>query len=197
MPVHLRNRVVERRKVRGRDLLENPANWRQHPKAQREALAAVLAEIGQAGELLAYHSTRNGGQLTLIDGHLRAKEFGEAEWDVAITDLTDEEADKLLAVHDPLAAMATTNKKALARLLGDQDWKQKGTAGLLDALQASTREAEVRLRPVDVQRPPKMTWVLLGIPTVRFGEIAEQIERLAAIEGIVCESTVGDGDQDG
>ena len=42
---------------------------------------------------------------------------------------------------------------------------------------------------------PKMTWVLIGIPTVRFGEIAEKMESLAAIEGVVLESTSNDGDK--
>ncbi len=41
--------------------------------------------------------------------------------------------------------------------------------------------------------PPGMTWVLLGIPTLRYGEIAETVEKLAAQEGVFCESCVNDG----
>lgn len=65
-------------------------------------MRGILEEIGQAGELLAYHSARAGGKLVLVDGHLRSTEFSGEEWDVAITDLTDEEADKLLVAHDLL-----------------------------------------------------------------------------------------------
>jgi hypothetical protein len=34
-----------------------------------------------------------------------------------------------------------------------------------------------------------MTWVLIGIPTIRFGEIASTVEAIAAKPGIMCEVT--------
>jgi len=37
----------------------------------------------------------------------------------------------------------------------------------------------------------------VAVPTVRFGEIAATIESIARVEGIVVESTVGDGDENG
>jgi hypothetical protein len=100
------------------ELAENPRNWRAHPDDQRRAMAGLLREIGQVGELYAWRSERDGGRLTLIDGHLRAALDSRAEWDVAITDLTDEEADKLLLLRDPLAGMARANGEALALLAG-------------------------------------------------------------------------------
>ena len=75
-----------------------------------------MAEIGQAGELLAYHSARDGGKLTLINGHKRSADFPAATWDVAITDLDDAEADKLLAVLDPITNMAVPNMEKLSAL---------------------------------------------------------------------------------
>lgn len=68
--VTIRDRVVELRRVPASDLLPNPANWRRHPKAQREALQGVLEEVGFAGAVLA-RETSDG--LMLIDGHLRAE----------------------------------------------------------------------------------------------------------------------------
>lgn len=98
-------------------IIPNLHNWRDHPEEQRRAALAVLEELGQAGELLAYYSARNNGALTLIDGHLRHSLGGE--WDVAITDFTDEEADKLLLIYDPLAAMAEANKEKLEAAMKD------------------------------------------------------------------------------
>src|ERR1019366_1792790 len=115
-PASLRNRVVERRRMLGSELTPNPKNWREHPPEQSAALGAVLAEIGQAGELLAYHSARDGGKLTLINGHKRSADFPAATWDVAITDLDDAEADKLLAVLDPITNMAVPNMEKLSAL---------------------------------------------------------------------------------
>lgn len=113
----LRNRVTERRRMRPTEILPNPSNWRRHPQTQVEALHAILAEIGVVGELYAYYSERNGGQLTLLDGHLRTEEFGDQEWDVAITDLTDAEADRFLLTYDPLSTQATADQARLTALL--------------------------------------------------------------------------------
>jgi len=109
-----RDRIVEVKKVKSRELLDNEGNWRLHPDAQRETMTGVLNEVGKADVLLAYYSARHENKLTLFDGHLRKALDPDEEWTVAITDLTDEEADKMLLVLDPLAAMAEMNK---ARLL--------------------------------------------------------------------------------
>jgi hypothetical protein len=44
----IRDRIRELRRVRARDLLANPKNWRVHPKAQSAALRGLLSEIGYA-----------------------------------------------------------------------------------------------------------------------------------------------------
>jgi hypothetical protein len=115
--VVLRNRVIERRRMRPAEILPHPSNWRRHPQTQVDALRDILAEIGVVGELYAYFSERHGGRLTLLDGHLRSEEFGDQEWDIAVTDLTDEEADKLILTYDPLGAQATADQEKLAALL--------------------------------------------------------------------------------
>lgn len=43
---YIRNRVRELRRVRAGDLVPNPKNWRRHPRAQQEALRALLVELG-------------------------------------------------------------------------------------------------------------------------------------------------------
>jgi hypothetical protein len=42
----IRDRIKELRRVRARDLLANPKNWRVHPKAQTAALRGLLGEVG-------------------------------------------------------------------------------------------------------------------------------------------------------
>ncbi len=68
--MHLRDRILELRRVPAKELAPHPKNWRSHPKRQQEALRGVLAEIGYADALLA-RETPDG--LQLIDGHLRAE----------------------------------------------------------------------------------------------------------------------------
>lgn len=43
------------------------------------------------------------------------------------------------------------------------------------------------LTPVEVTPLPTMTWLLVGIPTTRFVEIAEEVERISLVEDIFCE----------
>ena len=47
--IQIRDRIKELRRVRAKELLPNPKNWRRHPKAQAEALRGLLAEVGYAG----------------------------------------------------------------------------------------------------------------------------------------------------
>jgi hypothetical protein len=63
----------------------------------------VLAEVGYADALLVREL--GDGTLELIDGHLRAETTPDAEVPVLIVDLDDAEAAKVLALHDPLAAI--------------------------------------------------------------------------------------------
>jgi ParB-like chromosome segregation protein Spo0J len=111
----IRDRIRELRRVRAGQLRPNPKNWRTHPEKQRDALRGVLSEIGYADALLAREL--DDGSLELIDGHLRAETTPDAEVPVLVLDLSEAEADKLLATLDPLAGMAETDGSMLAELL--------------------------------------------------------------------------------
>lgn len=110
----IRDRIRELRRVPASELMPNPKNWRTHPKSQQDALRGVLAEVGMADAVLARELP--DGSLMLIDGHLRAETAADAPVPVLILDVTEAEADKLLATLDPLAAMAEQDSEALAGL---------------------------------------------------------------------------------
>ncbi|MEQ8838299.1 MAG: hypothetical protein RID07_15950, partial [Lacipirellulaceae bacterium] len=103
------DRIKELRRVPASSLRANPKNWRTHPTAQQNAMRGVLAEIGYAGALLVRELEE--GTLELIDGHLRAETTPEAMVPVLVLDVNSEEAEKILLTHDPLAAMAGTDKE--------------------------------------------------------------------------------------
>lgn len=111
------DRIVDFQRIRAADLQDNQGNWRTHPAMQREALTSILEDIGIADVLLAYHSERHGGKLTLIDGHLRRSIDEDQQWPTVILDLTDEEADLILSTLDPLAGMAGIDPQKLQELL--------------------------------------------------------------------------------
>jgi hypothetical protein len=52
---------------------------------------------------------------------------------------------------------------------------------------------EVEYKKLNLSHPPPaMTWVLIGIPTVRLGEINSDVERISGIKGVVCEISAND-----
>jgi hypothetical protein len=65
------DRIRELRRVRAKDLIPNPRNWRRHPKAQADALRGLLSEIGHADALLVREL--HDGKLMILDGDLRAQ----------------------------------------------------------------------------------------------------------------------------
>jgi len=110
------HRIVAFQRVTSGELRANPKNFRRHPVPQLDALRGSINELGKITPLIAYRDPDWG--LTLVDGHARL-EVDTDEWDVAIIDLTPEEADLAMAVLDPLAAMAETDTQALDALLCD------------------------------------------------------------------------------
>ena len=132
----IRNRIKELRRVKAGTLRPNPKNWRTHPARQREVLRGVLAEIGYADALLAREVA--DGALELIDGHLRAEISPDEDVPVLVLDLSPAEADKLLALHDPLTAMAETDFQALSNLVAQVETENAAIQRTLDRLAAST-----------------------------------------------------------
>ena len=128
--MEIRNRIKTLEYIHTRDLVAHPGNWRDHPKAQADALLGVLKEVGIAGALLAYRSERQGGALVVIDGHLR-KDAAPQRWPVLVLDVDDAEADFLLATHDPLAAMATADAGALDALLSSVNSGEAAVTAML------------------------------------------------------------------
>src|ERR1700694_3064984 len=109
------NRVAEYRKVRACDLVQHPANWSTHPDTQVRALRDLLKEIGFAGAIIVRRL--EDGRFQIIDGHLRVDEMGKREVGVLVTDLSAEEAEKLLLTYDPVGALATSDQARLEALL--------------------------------------------------------------------------------
>ena len=127
----IRDRIKKLVRVRASELIPNPKNWRVHPESQQNALRGVLAEVGIADAVLA-RETKDG--LQLIDGHLRADIDPTLEWPVLVLDVTEEEADKILLTHDPLANMAEVDDGMLSQLLEEIETESADLQKMLDEL---------------------------------------------------------------
>ena len=186
--MQIRDRVKEFRRVKASELRPNPQNWRTHGEAQRNALRGVLSEIGYADALIAREC--EDGSLMLLDGHLRAETTPDTFVPVLVVDLNEAEGKKLLATLDPLAAMAEANGAQLQALLEDVQTSSDDLKKMLADLAANIPEQLAAFKDVDVpQEPPRMTWVLIGIPTEQFGKIAPAVESIAAVNSVLMETT--------
>ena len=111
------NRITRYGEAAPAELRRNPKNWRTHPRAQQDALAGVLSEVGWAQGVVVNERTGH-----LVDGHARvdlAVARKEPAVPVVYVDLSAEEEAKVLATLDPLGAMAGADPERLAALVRD------------------------------------------------------------------------------
>src|SRR5262249_21719950 len=115
-----------------------------HSEAQRQALRALLGEIGFARSVLAYELA--DGRLKLIDGHLRQEELDpDDEIDVEVLDVSDDEARRLLLAIDPLAQLAEYDAQVPADLRAVVEADSEAVRSLWAAVDAANRTTQERL----------------------------------------------------
>lgn len=167
---------------------------RKIPPQNRARLKSSLDEFGLVQEIVVNRVTNN-----IVGGAQRVrilKSEGVTEVPVALVTIEEPDREQALriALNSPLLAGQFTVDivdclKGLEQTQGKvvQDLAlDKLVEGLAD------REKYPRLQPIDKTRPPTMTWVLIGIPTVKFPEIAKRVSELESREDVVVETTVKD-----
>jgi ParB-like chromosome segregation protein Spo0J len=131
-PTAWRNRIVGSGEVAPDQLLANPANWRVHGPAQRDALRSSLSEVGWVQQIIVNQRTGY-----VIDGHARIEEAlsrHEPTVPVLYVDLSPEEEALVLATLDPIGAMASRDDARLTELLSEIHINDAGLQGLLGSL---------------------------------------------------------------
>jgi DNA modification methylase len=124
-----RNRITGSGEEAPDQLLANPANWRIHPRAQQDALAGALDQVGWVQQVMV--NQRTG---FVVDGHARIEEAisrGEPSVPVVYVDLSPEEEALVLATLDPIGAMAAADTARLEELLAGVTVDDAGLARLL------------------------------------------------------------------
>lgn len=128
----LKDRIVGHRDVPVADVLNNPDNWRVHPREQKEALTEQMRKLGWIQGVIINEATGR-----LVDGHLRAiiaDEQGASHIPATIVRLSEEEEKLALASYDPLGDMATMDADQWNQLLVDLAPVELEQGGALDRL---------------------------------------------------------------
>lgn len=129
-----RNRIVGEGEQAASQFVANPANWRVHPQAQRDAMRGVLNEIGWVQRVIV--NKRTG---YLIDGHERveqARQNGDAPVPYVEVDLDEAEEAYVLATLDPIGAMAQASNEQLGALLAEVQSGEAGVQAMLAEVEA-------------------------------------------------------------
>lgn len=124
-----RNRIVGSGEEPPDQLLANPVNWRRHPVSQRAALRGSLGTVGWVQQVLVNKRTGH-----VVDGHARVEEaltLHEPTVPVLYVDLDPEEEALVLAILDPISAMATRDDAQLTELLAGLTVDDAGLLALL------------------------------------------------------------------
>lgn len=176
------------------ELADNPANWKRHPRTQVKAQEKLIEEVGWAGAAL-YNETTG----RLIDGHMRKMiSSGKGKIPVLVGNWTEEQEEKILATLDPIGSMALAEKDRLKELIADIEAPSRQLKMTLDEVAKQygigdddDQKKEVNLEDIEVDTPPKMAWVLIGVPTVRFGEVDAIVRQITAMDdSFIIETTV-------
>ena len=129
-----RNRIIGVGEEAPDQLLANPRNFRIHPKAQQDAMEAVLDSVGFVQHVIV--NQRTG---FVVDGHLRvsiAISRDETRVPVVYVDLSDDEEQLILTTFDPIGAMAGTDREKLQELLGNVRADDERMQALLDGIRS-------------------------------------------------------------
>ncbi len=124
-----RNRIVGHGEEAPDQLAANPRNYRIHPKRQQDVLSGAIDDVGYIRSV-----TVNKRTGYVLDGHLRvslAISSGQQSIPVEYVDLSEEEEAEALAILDPIAGMAATDREQLGALMADIEHADQAVAEML------------------------------------------------------------------
>lgn len=179
-----RNRIVDYGEVTAAQLEANPLNPKIHDLAQRQAMSAILDDVGFVAPIVVNRLT-----MRIVDGHMRAGLVGAkgGKIPVAYVELTPEEEREVLLLLDPIGAMATYDPDAVATIMANLPGSVD-TAQVLEGLYADDVEVH-EPRTVTLQ-PLGRAHVLISVPLDRWDEVADMLDQIGDIDDVDITSTV-------
>ena len=135
------------------------------------------------GNNLKIQHDKTGGTIRPPDGDFRIR---FVEWDQDRTD-----AALLVANNQAIQGEFSAEADAIANQVQASMPELFTATKMQSIIGAIQSQADgVQLKQVKELPAPPMAWVLIGIATVRFGEIAPMVEKIAGMNGTTVETTV-------
>lgn len=148
-PSPWKNQIVGYGEEPPESLLAHPMNPKIHPKAQQDALAGAISEVGWISPVVVNRTTAH-----VLDGHARiglAISRGEPTVPIAYVEISPEQEAYALATLDPIGAMAFHDREQLDALLQEVSTGDAAVQAMLDQL-----AQDAGIVPID-GAPPDLT----------------------------------------
>jgi ParB-like chromosome segregation protein Spo0J len=175
------------------EIQPHPSNPRHIGAEAKEKLRRLIETFGMVEALVVWQGYVIGGNQRWIV----LKEMGWKKVGIIRQDhLTENDALALMVALNNAEAQGEYDEAKLRELLGvlmTEAYDATLTAFSEDAILALTQQdPDSPLVDVDVKPPPERVWVLLGVPVHRYGEVDPLVQRMAALEDVICETTISD-----
>jgi hypothetical protein len=178
------------------DVEPHPDNPRTISEEKKANLRRLIDHFGLVVPLVIWHNFVIGGsQRWLVMKELAHEEVPVIRQDV----LSENDAKALMVAFNNLEAQGEYDQIKLAEILNTlatskYDATLTGYAQeSIAKLQRAAAEADTpKMRDVDTSLPLDRVWVLLGVPTPRYNEVDSMVRKIASLDDVVCETTVGD-----
>lgn len=177
------------------ELIPYVRNARTHSESQVAQIAGSIQEFGFCNPVLI--DATNG----IIAGHGRVMAAQLLKLEsvpcLRLSHLTDAQKRAYVLADNRIALSSGWNQELLDEELKRLANDEFDTALLGfdedELLKSLGMVEEPELQPLTIMAPPKMTWVLIGIPTTQFGDINEAVELISSLESTIVEMTANDG----
>lgn len=177
--------------VRLNSVTLDPKNAKEHTSSGIGTIAASLERYKQRKPIVIHAET---GIVEAGNGTVRAARQLGWEWIAAVRVHDDPATQSGFSLADNRAAeFSEWNNATLTALLLDiqaEDAAFTTDFGWSELIAVETAISSVK--PVEIKPAAPRCWVLIGLPTVQWGQIVELIERIGALENVIIETTMTD-----
>lgn len=181
------NRIVDYGEMTAEELEANPNNPRIHDRPQKDAMEAMLGDVGWVQPIVV---NRLSG--LIVDGHMRVQVSAQrGPVPVAFVELTPEEEARVLALMDPIGAMATHDPDALNSLIDGMTLADGLESVLSDLLPAGSTDTDDEPPPDKIPLAPlSKGYALVQVPLDVWDQVSALLDAIAAIDGVDVDTTV-------
>ena len=174
------------------DLKPYARNNRAHSEKQIELLAKNIKALGWRWPIIV---SKDSG--IIVAGHGRwmaAKSLGLDSVPVVFQSFKTPQDEEAFRIADnKIPELADIQAEALRDVLDElsaDGYDMDLTGFQVDAIEETIREVE--LKPLDVHQPPKMAWVLIGVPIAEWAKLGTLVATAAEIDRSIVETAAND-----